>query len=204
VAEPRLPRIAILASHEGSVLQAVLDATQDNSLDARVNVVISNNSNSGALRRARNASVPTAHLSGKTHPRPADLDLAIANLLRDQQTNLVLLAGYMKRLGPITLDAFAGHIINTHPSLLPRYGGLGLYGLRVHEAVLASGDAETGATVHIVETDYDSGPILAQTRIDVRPDDTAQRLERRVKCCERELLLNTLRTLVTEQQKYIE
>jgi phosphoribosylglycinamide formyltransferase-1 len=204
VAEPRLPRIAILASHEGSVLQAVLDATQDNSLDARVNVVISNNSNSGALRRARNASVPTAHLSGKTHPRPADLDLAIANLLRDQQTNLVLLAGYMKRLGPITLDAFAGHIINTHPSLLPRYGGLGLYGLRVHEAVLASGDAETGATVHIVENDYDSGPILAQTRIDVRPDDTAQRLERRVKCCERELLLNTLRTLVTEQQKYIE
>jgi phosphoribosylglycinamide formyltransferase-1 len=204
VAEPRLPRIAILASHEGSVLQAVLDATQDNSLDARVNVVISNNSNSGALRRARNASVPTAHLSGKTHPRPADLDLAIANLLRDQQTNLVLLAGYMKRLGPITLDAFAGHIINTHPSLLPRYGGRGLYGLRVHEAVLASGDAETGATVHIVETDYDSGPILAQTRIDVRPDDTAQRLERRVKCCERELLLNTLRTLVTEQQKYIE
>lgn len=186
------------------MLQAVLDATQDNSLDARVNVVISNNSNSGALRRARNASVPTAHLSGKTHPRPADLDLAIANLLRDQQTNLVLLAGYMKRLGPITLDAFAGHIINTHPSLLPRYGGRGLYGLRVHEAVLASGDAETGATVHIVETDYDSGPILAQTRIDVRPDDTAQRLERRVKCCERELLLNTLRTLVTEQQKYIE
>jgi phosphoribosylglycinamide formyltransferase-1 len=198
VAEPRLPRIAILASHEGSVLQAVLDATQDNSLDARVNVVISNNSNSGALRRARNASVPTAHLSGKTHPRPADLDLAIANLLRDQQTNLVLLAGYMKRLGPITLDAFAGHIINTHPSLLPRYGGRGLYGLRVHEAVLANGDAETGATVHIVESDYDSGPILAQARIDVRPDDTAARLEQRVKCCERELLLSTLRTLLTE------
>ncbi len=186
------------------MLQAVLDATQNNSLDARVNVVISNNSNSGALRRARNASVPTAHLSGKTHPRPADLDLAITTLLRDQQTNLVLLAGYMKRLGSITLDAFAGHIINTHPSLLPRYGGRGLYGLRVHEAVLASGDAETGATVHIVETDYDSGPILAQTRIDVRPDDTAQRLERRVKRCERELLLNTLRMLVTEQQKYIE
>ena len=186
------------------MLQAVLDATQNNSLDARVNVVISNNSNSGALRRARNASVPTAHLSGKTHPRPADLDLAITTLLRDQQTNLVLLAGYMKRLGSITLDAFAGHIINTHPSLLPRYGGRGLYGLRVHEAVLASGDAETGATVHIVENDYDSGPILAQTRIDVRPDDTAQRLEQRVKRCERELLLNTLRMLVTEQQKYIE
>jgi phosphoribosylglycinamide formyltransferase-1 len=198
VADLRLPRIAILASHEGSVLQAVLDATQDHSLDARVNVVISNNSNSGALRRARRASVPTAHLSSKTHPRPADLDRAIATLLRDQQTNLVLLAGYMKRLGPITLDAFAGHIINTHPSLLPRYGGRGLYGLRVHEAVLANGDAETGATVHIVESDYDSGPILAQARVDVRPDDTVQRLEQRVKCCERELLLSTLRTLLTE------
>lgn len=186
------------------MLQAVLDATQEHSLEARVNVVISNNSNSGALRRARTASVPTAHLSGKTHPRPADLDLAIATLLRDQQTNLVLLAGYMKRLGPITLDAFAGHIINTHPSLLPKYGGRGLYGLRVHEAVLANGDAETGATVHIVENDYDSGPILAQTRIDVRPDDTAQRLEQRVKRCERKLLLNTLRTLATEQPNDIE
>jgi len=181
------------------VLQAVLDATQDHSLGARVNVVISNNSDSGALRRARQASVPTAHLSSKTHPRPADLDLAIATLLADRQTNLVLLAGYMKRLGPVTLGEFAGHIVNTHPSLLPKYGGRGFYGRRVHEAVLANGDAETGATVHLVEGDYDSGPILAQARIEVRPDDTVQRLEQRVKCCERDLLLNTLRKLVTEQ-----
>lgn len=181
------------------MLQAVLDATQDHSLGARVNVVISNNSDSGALRRARQASVPTAHLSNKTHPRPADLDLAIATLLADRQTNLVLLAGYMKRLGPVTLGEFAGHIVNTHPSLLPKYGGRGFYGRRVHEAVLANGDAETGATVHLVEGDYDSGPILAQARIEVRPDDTVQRLEQRVKCCERDLLLNTLRKLVTEQ-----
>ena len=180
------------------MLQAVLDATQNNSLNARVNLVISNNSDSGALRRARQASVPTAHLSTRTHPDAGDLDHAMSTLLAEKQTNLVLLAGYMKRLGPITLAQFAGRIVNTHPSLLPKYGGRGYYGARVHEAVLASGDAETGATVHFVEGEYDTGQIIAQTRIEVRPDDTVARLEARVKRCEREQLLDTLRTLVSE------
>jgi len=180
-------------------LQAVLDATQNNSLDARVNLVISNNSDSGALRRARQAAVPTAHLSTRTHPQAADQDLAMAKLLAQEQTNLVLLAGYMKRLGPVTLAQFAGRIVNTHPSLLPKYGGRGYYGVHVHEAVLASGDAETGATVHFVEGEYDTGQIIAQTRIEVRPDDTVERLEARVKRCEREQLLDTLRTLVRER-----
>ena len=199
MADERLLRIAILASHEGTVLQAVLDATQDHSLGAQVNVVISNNSDSGALRRARQACVPTVHLSARTHPDAADLDLAMARLLAERHTNLVLLAGYMKRLGPITLGEFAGRIVNTHPSLLPKYGGRGYYGRRVHEAVLANGDAETGATVHYVDGDYDTGQIIAQTRIEVRPDDTVGGLEARVKRCEREQLLDTLRTLARER-----
>ncbi len=180
-------------------MQAVLDATRNNSLDARVHLVISNNSDSGALRRARLAAVPTAHLSTRTHPQAADLDLAMAKLLAQEQTDLVLLVGYMKRLGAVTLAQFAGRIVNTHPSLLPKYGGRGYYGVRVHEAVLASGDAETGATVHFVEGEYDTGQIIAQTRIEVRPDDPVARLEARVKRREREQLLDTLRALVRER-----
>lgn len=194
--DARLPRIAILASHEGSVLQAVIDACAACRLAARVNLVVSNNSRSGALARARAASIPTVHLSAATHSEPAELDRAMATLLTDQRTDLVLLAGYMKRLGPITLAEFAGHIVNTHPALLPKYGGQGYFGRRVHEAVLAAGDTESGATVHLVESDYDSGPILAQRRIEIVSDETPESLEARVKACERELLIGTLGALV--------
>ena len=198
MADGRLPRIAILASHDGSLMQAVIDACQSSRLTARVNVVISNNSDSGAIKRAEAAGIPTAHMSGRTHPEAAELDCAMANLLQDERTNLVVLAGYMKRLGPVTLEEFAGHIVNTHPALLPKYGGQGFYGRRVHEAVLASGDGESGATVHVVEGDYDSGPIIAQRKVRVYPDDTAERLEARVKDCERELLVDTLDDLLID------
>lgn len=194
--EGRLPRIAVLASHEGSVLQAVIDACTTGRLAAEVNMVISNNSDSGAMQRARAAGIDTAHLSSRTHPVPADLDQAMANALHDQRIDLVLLAGYMRRLGPVTLEEFAGHIINTHPSLLPKYGGQGFYGRRIHEAVIAAGDSESGATVHVVEDDYDSGPIIAQRKVAVRADDTPAQLEHRVKACERELLIDTLAELL--------
>lgn len=198
MADTRLPRIAVLASHEGSILQTVIDACNGSRLTARINVVISNNSGSGAIQRARAAGIATAHLSSKTHPEPADRDCAMANILHDQQTNIVLLAGYMKQLGPVTLDEFAGHIVNTHPALLPRFGGKGFYGRRVHEAVIAAGVRESGATVHVVEADYDSGPIIAQRKVDVYRDDTPERLERRVKACEKDLLIDTLDELLVD------
>ena len=194
----RRPRIAVLASRAGSVLQAVIDACESGRLTAQISVVISNNSGAGALQRAQAAGIPTAHLSSRTHPDPDELDRAMTTLLHDERVNLVVLAGYMKRLGPLMLDEFSGHIINTHPSLLPKYGGQGFYGRRVHEAVIAAGDAESGATVHVVEGDYDSGPIIAQRRVAVRPDDTPATLEERVKACERALLIDTLDELLTD------
>jgi phosphoribosylglycinamide formyltransferase-1 len=197
--DERLPRIAVLASHEGSVLQAVIDACASRRLAARVIVVVSNNSGSGALQRAAATGIRTAHLSTHTHPDLDELDRAMANLLQDQQANVVLLAGYMKRLGPITLEEFSGHIINTHPSLLPRFGGQGFYGRRVHEAVLAAGEKHSGATVHVVEDDYDAGPIIAQRTVDVHPDDTPEQLEQRVQACERELLIDALDELLANQ-----
>src|SRR5262245_59072220 len=132
-------RLGVLASHEGTTLQAVLDAVADGRLSATVAVVISNNRESGALRRARAAGVAAVHLSSATHPDVQQLDQAILECLTVAECDLVLLAGYMKKLGPRVLGKFGGRILNTHPALLPKFGGKGMYGNRVHEAVLASG-----------------------------------------------------------------
>ena len=187
--------IGVLASHEGSLLQAILDACADTHLRARVCVVISNNSDSGALRRAREASVRTAHLSSATHADPAALDRAISETLEQANVDLVVLVGYMKRLGPVTLARFKDRMINTHPSLLPKYGGSGFFGRKVHDAVLANGDTESGATVHWVPGDYDSGPIIAQVRVPIIDAETPATLEEKVKAAERKLLIETLRSI---------
>ena len=118
-------KIGVLASHAGSTLQAVLDAVNDRRLDARVCIVISNNSGSGALLRATSMGIPTAHISSVTHPDDSARDTSMRDILLDRQVDLVLLAGYMKTIGSATQAAFDGRIINTHPSLLPKFGGAG-------------------------------------------------------------------------------
>jgi phosphoribosylglycinamide formyltransferase-1 len=184
--------IAVLASHTGTTLQAVLDACREGRIAGRVAVVISNNSGSGALARARAAGVPAVHLSGQTHPEQEALDGAIMHALLDHAAEVVMLAGYMKKLGPKTLSAFRGRIFNTHPALLPAFGGRGMYGMHVHEAVLAAGARESGASFHVVDAQYDTGPVLAQARVAVEPTDTADSLGARVQARERELIVETL------------
>ena len=188
-------RVGVLASHGGSILQAVIDATRSGALPADVAIVISNNSRANALKRARAHAIPSSHLSGRTHPDPAELDAAIDAALTDARVEWVLLAGYMKQLGPRVLERFRNRILNTHPSLLPKFSGPGFFGRHVHAAVLEAGETETGATVHLVENDYDSGPILAQVRVPVRQADTVETLEERVKTAERKLVVATLMEL---------
>lgn len=190
-------RIAVLASHRGSNFQAILDAIDDGRLNSEVVLAISNNSGSEALVRASKRGIDTLHLSGKTHPDPAALDLAMAEALQQADAELVVTAGYMKKLGPKTLEAFKGKIINIHPSLLPKFGGQGMYGKRVHEAVIASGDTESGLTVHLVDGEYDTGPILNQQRVPVLPDDSADDLAARIIAEEHKLLVATLIELVS-------
>ena len=184
--------LGFLASHNGSNMQAVIDACRSGRLAANPVVVISNNRDSGALERARNENIPRFHLSGRTHPDPEDLDREIVDVLLHHGVNLVLLAGYMKKVGPVTLATFPGHILNIHPGLLPEYGGRGMYGRRVHEAVLAAGARETGATVHVVDPIYDHGPVLAQKNVRVKKTDTADTLARRVLAVEHEIYLETI------------
>lgn len=185
-------KIGVLASHEGTTLQAILDACRAGQITARVVTVISNNSDSGALRRAREAGARAVHLSSKTHPEPGALDAAMIDELSRDGAELLMLAGYMKKLGPALLAHYRGRILNTHPALLPKFGGQGMYGMRVHEAVLRAGEVESGPSVHLVEAEYDTGRVLAQASVPVVPGDTPEALAARVQERERRLVVEVL------------
>ena len=189
--------LGVLASHGGTNLQAIIDSCRSGAIDAEVRVVISNNSRSLALERARRANIPASHLSSSTHPTPDLLDEAITETLHRHGVQVVALAGYMKMLGTRTLDAYRSRILNVHPALLPKFGGQGMYGERVHEAVLASGERVSGVTVHLVDEVYDHGPVVAQTQVPVLPDDTPGALAAKVLEQEHILYPETIQRIAT-------
>ena len=193
----RISNLGFLASHNGSNMQAVIDACNEGRIKAKPAAVISNNGGSLALVRAKQEGIPAYHLSSITHPVPEDLDAAILQALVANEVNLVILAGYMRKLGPKTLRDYQGRIINIHPALLPKFGGAGMYGIRVHEAVLASGDAETGVSIHLVDEHYDTGKIIAQCRLPVLPGDTAESLAARVLEREHSFLVETIGKIIS-------
>jgi len=185
-------RLAVLASGEGSTLGAIASACAAGTLNAEIVVVIGNNRDSGALRRARESSLHHVHLSALTHTEPDRLDEAMLETLVRAQVELVVLAGFMKKVGPRVLAAFNGKIINTHPALLPKFGGRGMYGRRVHEAVLAAGEPHTGVSVHLVTAEYDAGPVIAQIQVPIVAQDTVATLSERVQAAERAFLVHTI------------
>ena len=188
--------LGFLASHNGSNMQAIIDACAAGRLRARPVVVISNNADSGALARARNCGIPAFHLGSRRYPDADELDRAIADKLLEHDVQLLILAGFMKRLGPHTLARFAGRVVNIHPALLPAYGGRGMYGSRVHEAVIAAGEKETGISVHLVDDQYDTGPMIAERRVPVLPGETAAQLAARLLPMEHELYVETIRRII--------
>jgi phosphoribosylglycinamide formyltransferase-1 len=169
-------RLAVLASGRGSNLQAIIDHFDSLARErvAKVALVASNRADSPALLRAATASIDTASFN------PNDNGSELLALLQKFRIDLVVLAGYLKRIPPMVIGEYAGRIINIHPALLPTFGGEGMYGARVHEAVIASGATETGVTVHLVDDEYDRGPVLAQWRVRVDKSDTAESLAARV------------------------
>ena len=184
--------LGVLASHNGTNLQAIIKACEDKTLNARCRVVISNNSRSIALRRARNHSIPALHLSSKTHPNPEVLDEAIADALAHHDVELVVLAGYMKLLGPTTLARYRDRIVNIHPGPLPEFGGRGMYGDNVHRAVLDARRPTTGVTVHLVDEFYDHGLILDLSEVPVEEHDTVETLRARVQMEEHRFYVSIL------------
>ncbi len=173
-------KIAVFASGRGSNLQAILDAIQHNALRAHVCVTVSNNSSAGALAIARTNKIPAIHLSERQFPSEDALVTRLFRLLDDHKADFIALAGFMKKLHPAIIQRFRHRIANVHPALLPAFGGVGMYGMKVHEAVLASGAKISGATVHLVDEEYDHGPILLQETVPVLSHDTPESLAARV------------------------
>jgi phosphoribosylglycinamide formyltransferase 1 len=194
-----LMKISFIASHGGSSAKQIIVAIQQNRLNAELGLVITNNPDSEILHWCDHHHIPALLINSKTHPDPESEDLAILNALSNVQTDLIVLSGYMKKIGPHTLAHFNGKILNIHPALLPKHGGRGMYGDRVHEAVLKSGDTTSGASVHLINEHYDEGPVLNQKKVPVLPDDTVSSLKARVQAIEADLYLETLGNIIAQQ-----
>lgn len=179
--------LIVFASGNGSTLQAIIDSINNNCLKAQINLVVSDNPSAYALQRAKNSNIPTYIIQSKNF---IDRDLELENVLSKYNIDLIVLAGYLKMIGPKLIEKY--RIINTHPSLLPKYGGKGMHGMNVHKAVIAAKESKSGATIHFVNQEYDKGTIISQTIVDVFPSDTAESLSQKVQSAEKVQLIDVL------------
>lgn len=186
-------KLGFLASGNGSSAEAIVDAIASGALSAEARLLVSNKRSAPALAWAASRGVPTLAIPTLGDPDAADAELAKS--LADHGVELIVLSGYLRRLGPRTLARYAGRILNIHPGPLPEFGGEGMYGARVHDAVVASGVPESAIVIHVVDEEYDHGPELARQRIPVAPDETARGLEERVKALEPEFFVETLQRI---------
>jgi len=192
-------RLAVLASGGGTNLQAIIDAAEGGEIDAQVVLVISNNSDAGALERARTHGIPKLHLNSKQFDSQEVYNTRLLEVLAEHQTDLILLAGYRKLLSPTVVTAYRHRILNIHPALLPCFGGQGMYGPRVHQAVIESGAKFSGVTVHVVDEKYDHGPIVAQKVVPVLDDDTPEILAKRVLVQEHQIYKEVIQLFAEER-----
>lgn len=182
-----------MASRNGTAMRAILEAIETGELAADARLVVSNNRQAPALAHAAAAGVPTRWIPTKDDPQGADLALAAA--MGEAGVDLVVLSGYLRKLGPAFLSAFAGRVLNIHPGPLPAFGGHGMYGRKVHEAVIAAGLTESAAVIHLVDGEYDQGPEIARISAPVRPEDTPESLEARITALEPPLFVRTLQAI---------
>ena len=173
--------VAVLVSGGGTNLQAIIDAVNSGVIsDAKISLVISNKKNAYALERAENAGIKNVCISPKSYDNKSDYDDAMIGAIDAENVDLIVLAGFLVVLSEKFVEHYEGKIINIHPSLIPSFCGDGFYGLKVHERVLERGVKVTGATVHFVDSGTDTGPIIMQKGVDVKPGDTPEVLQRRV------------------------
>lgn len=176
-----MKNIVVLVSGGGTNLQALIDAQNRGEIkNGKITCVISSNPNAYALERAKNNGIDTSVIKRKDYDAFEDYDIALTNLIKSKNADLVVLAGFMTILGKIVIKSFENRIINIHPSLIPSFCGEGFYGLHVHEAALKKGVKVTGATVHIVNEIPDGGPIVMQRAVYIEENDTPEVLQKRV------------------------
>ena len=193
-----MKKLAVFASGTGSNFEAIADACADGRLDAAVVLMVCDKPGAPVIAKAEARGIPTFVFSPKEYPSKEAFETEIVGLLDAAEVDLVCLAGYMRIVGDVLLRAYEGRIINIHPSLLPKYGGKGMYGDKVHQAVLDSGDTESGITIHYTNEHYDEGQIIVQYRCEVKPDDTFVTLANRVHALEYEYYPKVIERLLLE------
>jgi len=194
--EQQKAEVAVFLSGGGSNLQALIDATNSGILNAHIALVVSSKFKAFGLERARKASVETFVFKLRKYATPEDAAIELLKKLQQHEVDYIALSGYLALLPPQIVAAYRDRIVNVHPALLPKYGGKGMYGRHVHEAVLASGDRESGVSVHLVNEVYDDGRVLEQVKVPVMPDDTVQSLAERVLKQEHRLFPRVLDKLI--------
>ncbi len=193
---PSKPTVGVLCSGGGSNLQVLIDRARTGELGGEIRWVVSNNGDAFALERARNAGIEAIHASAKSLGSLEAVEAKMLELIDRDQIKVLVLAGYMKAIPVSVIHRLNGRVLNIHPALLPAFGGVGMYGHFVHEAVLASGAMWTGVTIHLVTEKYDEGPIVAQRVVAVYPGDTPESLGARVLAMEHDTLWREVRTIL--------
>ena len=173
-------KVAVLASGRGSNLKAILDSIKRGELNCEIVLVISNKRDAGAFDIAKEYDIPRLQIALEQFESQEEFDIAFLTALKKYNTDFIVLAGYLKKVSSIVIREYKNKILNIHPALLPAFGGEGMYGLRVHQAVLDYGCKVSGVTVHLVDEEYDSGPPILQRCVPVLESDTAQSLAARV------------------------
>jgi len=186
-------KIGFLASGAGSSARAIVTAIEAGALAGEARLMVSNNKTAPALEFARASGIPALCIPTQADPDAADAQLAAS--LAEHGVELVVMSGYLRRLGATTLGRYANRVLNIHPGPLPAFGGHGMYGRRVHEAVVAAGVPESGIVIHLVDEEYDRGPSVAERSVPVLPGDTAETLEARVRAAEPAFFVETLQRI---------
>jgi phosphoribosylglycinamide formyltransferase-1 len=193
--EDSFMKCAVFASGGGSNFQALLDRRDAGDLHVDFALVIGNNSKAYAFERARKHNIPTLHCAPSHFDNQADYTAKLLDVLRQHEIDLIILAGYMKMIPDEVTSAYHNRMVNIHPALLPAFGGKGMYGKHVHQAVLDYGAKVTGVTVHFVDAEYDRGPIILQRTIDVLDNDSADTLAQRVLAVEHDSLWRAIEAI---------
>ncbi len=192
--------ITVFASGGGTDFQSIIDGVESGLIKAKINMLIASKPDIYAIERAKKHNIPHYVFRKKDYESGEKMFDEIIRLLRENKTDLIVLAGYLTILSSNIVKEYEGRIINIHPSLLPKFGGVGMYGLKVHEAVIASGETESGCTVHYVDAGADTGKIIAQARVKVE-NDTPESLQQKVLSKEHELLPRVVANLIEEMRK---
>ena len=191
--------LCVLASGWGSNLSSIIHSRKTGKISSDIVLVISNNSASNALNIARENQIPAVHLSAKQFSSEAEYENRFFELLKQYKVDMIILAGYMKMIPVRIVKEYKNRILNIHPALIPSFCGKGLYGLKVHEAVLEYGAKVTGVTIHLVDEEYDTGPIVIQRTVPVNDNDTAETLQKRVLEVEHEIYPEAIKLFETKK-----